>query len=184
ANVAATSVLPWANAHGGRKEAAPSAPAPLSKRLRSMVLTPALTYRVAKTRHAASETAATCTLSPGHRNGVAGARGSLTLSEAPPRVSTSYTTCGPSGITAFTTPAMRPSPAAASSRNCSGRTDTKTGAPATICGIGLARSTAPPGTRTLATPPSALTNSPESTFAVPTNWLTNSVLGQIGRAHV
>src|SRR5881397_3727077 len=38
-----------------------------------MVLTPALTYWVAKTRHAASETAATCTLSPGRRNGVAGA---------------------------------------------------------------------------------------------------------------
>ena len=41
-----------------------------------------------KTRHAAAD-AATCTLSPGRRNGVAGARGSLTLNEVPLCVSTS-----------------------------------------------------------------------------------------------
>src|SRR5262249_12180778 len=60
----------------------------------------------------------------------------------------------------------------------SGRTDTNTGAPLRSCGVSFALSTAPPITRTVATPWSARTNSPATTLAVPTNWLTKSVCGR------
>src|SRR5258708_34509022 len=88
--VAATSVFPCAKARAGTKDAAPSAAAPASMRLRSMVLTPlpVHSHALGNTRHAASD-AATWPLSPGRRNAPAAPLGSLTLSEAPPEVSTS-----------------------------------------------------------------------------------------------
>src|SRR5262249_12550975 len=46
-------------------------------------------HALGNTRHAASDAAATWTLSPGCRNAAAAARGSLTLSDAPPEVSIS-----------------------------------------------------------------------------------------------